>query len=97
VFAETGLDLDDRLTQFDMYGRAMEESIVQYRNFVRLVPGFKTVSTDDASVLMKGSVSFRFATSARHYGADDVKNLNIANVARNTSRFGLCLKLLLLF
>ncbi|XP_060553152.1 nuclear receptor subfamily 1 group D member 2-like [Ruditapes philippinarum] len=55
VFAETGLDLDDRLTQFDMYGRAMEESIVQYRNFVRLVPGFKTVSTDDASVLMKAA------------------------------------------
>lgn len=56
VFAETGIDSDDRLVQFDMYGRSMEDSILQYMNFVKLIPGFKAMTASDISFLMKGNL-----------------------------------------
>lgn len=55
VFAETGIDADDRLQQFDMYGRSMESSIMQYSNFVKMVPGFSNMTASDVSFLMKAA------------------------------------------
>ncbi|KAL4225167.1 Estrogen receptor [Mactra antiquata] len=55
IFAETGLDLDDRLMNFNKKGRAMEENIAQYVNFAKLVPGFKTLNPKDVSKLLKGA------------------------------------------
>lgn len=55
IFAETGLDLDDRLTMFNKKGRSMEESIAQYVNFAKLVPGFKTLNPKDVTKLLKAA------------------------------------------
>lgn len=55
IFAETGLDLDDRLTMFNTKGKNMEETIAQYVNFAKLVPGFKTLNPKDVSKLLKAS------------------------------------------
>lgn len=49
IFAETGLDLDDRLSHFNQKGRAMEE------NFTKIVPGFQNICPYDISHLMKGA------------------------------------------
>ncbi|XP_045175151.2 vitamin D3 receptor A-like [Mercenaria mercenaria] len=55
IFAETGLDLDDRLTVFNNKGKSMEENIAQYVNFAKLVPGFKTLNPKDVSKLLKAA------------------------------------------
>jgi len=55
IFAETGLDLDDRLTMFNKKGKSMEDTIAQYVNFAKLVPGFKTLNPKDVAKLLKGS------------------------------------------
>ncbi|XP_052214238.1 vitamin D3 receptor A-like isoform X2 [Dreissena polymorpha] len=55
IFAETGLDLDDRLSLFNKKGRSMEETIAQYVNFAKLVPGFKTLNPKDVAKLLKAS------------------------------------------
>lgn len=55
IFAVTGLDLDDRLVLFNQKGKAMEESIAQYVNFAKLVPGFKNLNPKDVSKLLKAA------------------------------------------
>lgn len=60
IFAETGLDLDDRLSIFNKKGRSMEENIAQYVNFAKLVPGFKTLNPKDVSKLLKGMYDSSF-------------------------------------
>lgn len=55
IFAETGLDLDDRLTMFNKKGQSMEEAIAQFVNFAKLVPGFKTLNPKDVSKLLKAA------------------------------------------
>lgn len=55
VFAHTGLDLDERMTQFSMYGQSMEESIRQYKKFAQLVPGFYKLEEEDVNRLIKGT------------------------------------------
>ncbi|XP_060592284.1 vitamin D3 receptor-like [Ruditapes philippinarum] len=55
IFAETGLDLDDRLTTFNKKGKSMEENIAQYVNFAKLVPGFKALNPKDVSRLLKAA------------------------------------------
>lgn len=54
VFAETGIDLDDRLSHFNEKGKLMEESIARYVNFGKVVPGFKNINPKDVSRLLKG-------------------------------------------
>ncbi|KAL4225109.1 hypothetical protein ACF0H5_015802 [Mactra antiquata] len=55
VFAETGIDLDDRLAFFNVKGKLMEEQIAQYVNFGKIVPGFKNINPKDISRLLKAS------------------------------------------
>lgn len=55
VFAQTGEDPDDRLTQIQLYAQGMEESIEQYSMFVNLIPGFELLSLNDTSTLMKAA------------------------------------------
>jgi len=55
IFAETGLDLDDRLGSFNKKGKSMEETIAQYVNFAKLVPGFKSLNPKDVAKLLKGT------------------------------------------
>ncbi|WAR01328.1 RORB-like protein [Mya arenaria] len=59
IFAETGLDLDDRLSMFNKKGNSMEDTIAQYVNFAKLVPGFKTINPKDVAKLLK-SAHFEF-------------------------------------
>lgn len=54
IFAETGLDLDDRLACFNKKGKSMEETIAQYVNFAKLIPGFKSLNPKDVAKLLKG-------------------------------------------
>lgn len=55
IFAETGIDLDDRLAHFNLKGKAMEEAIAQYVNFAKIIPGFKNLNPKDVSRLLKAS------------------------------------------
>lgn len=55
IFAETGIDLDDRLAHFNSKGKTMEESIAQYVNFAKIIPGFKNLNPKDVSNLLKAS------------------------------------------
>ncbi|XP_052216443.1 nuclear receptor ROR-beta-like isoform X2 [Dreissena polymorpha] len=55
IFAETGLDLDDRLSHFNQKGKAMEESINQFANFTKIIPGFRNICPYDISHLMKAA------------------------------------------
>lgn len=55
IFAETGIDLDDRLSHFNTKGKAMEEAIAQYVNFAKIIPGFKNLNPKDVSQLLKAS------------------------------------------
>ena len=55
VFAETGIDLDDRLTHFNKKGLAMEANIAQYVNYAKVIPGFKNLNPKDVSKLLKGT------------------------------------------
>ena len=54
VYAETGLDIDERMHQFNLYGQSMEESIKQYSQFAHLVPGFYKLADGDVGNLVKG-------------------------------------------
>ncbi|KAH3883471.1 hypothetical protein DPMN_007428 [Dreissena polymorpha] len=55
IFAETGLDLDDRLSHFNQKGKAMEESIHQFANFTKIIPGFRNICPYDITHLMKAA------------------------------------------
>ncbi|KAL4225726.1 Estrogen receptor [Mactra antiquata] len=55
IFADTGEDIDNRLSQLNMYGEAMEESISKYISFCELLPGFNTLQQNDQSVLIKAA------------------------------------------
>lgn len=55
IFAETGIDLDDRLQAFNEKGRSMEESIAQFVNYAKIIPGFKHLNPKDVSRLLKAS------------------------------------------
>lgn len=54
VFADTGVDVDERLFQLNMYGQAMEDSIAKYINFCDLLPEFNHLGHMDKSMLIKG-------------------------------------------
>ena len=56
IFAETGLDLDDRLASFNEKGGQMEKYIAQYVNFVKIIPGFRELCSSDVAKLVKGAV-----------------------------------------
>jgi hypothetical protein len=56
IFAETGIDLDDRLSHFNAKGKSMEDEISQYVNFTKIIPGFKSLHAKDVSNLLKGIV-----------------------------------------
>ncbi|XP_052801133.1 nuclear receptor ROR-gamma-like isoform X2 [Mya arenaria] len=55
IFAETGIDVDDRLAHFNMKGRHMEATIAQNINFVKIIPGFRHLCPQDVSKLIKAS------------------------------------------
>lgn len=55
IFAETGIDLDDRLVHFNKKGCEMEEYIAQFVNYAKIIPGFKSLNPKDVSKLLKGS------------------------------------------
>lgn len=57
IFAETGIDLDDRMTHFNAKGKTMEEEISQYVNFTKIIPGFKSLHPKDVSNLLKGNIN----------------------------------------
>ena len=56
IFAETGIDLDDRLVHFNKKGFEMEEYIAQFVNYAKIIPGFKQLNPKDVSKLLKGNV-----------------------------------------
>ncbi|KAL3842002.1 hypothetical protein ACJMK2_020076 [Sinanodonta woodiana] len=55
IFAETGLDPDDRLVMFDQKGRSMEHYIQQVINFAKVIPGFRSINSKDVAKLLKAS------------------------------------------
>lgn len=55
IFAETGIDLDDRLVHFNKKGFEMEEYISQFVNYAKIIPGFKQLNPKDVSKLLKGA------------------------------------------
>jgi len=64
IFAETGLDLDDRLASFNEKGGQMEKYIAQYVNFVKIIPGFRELCSSDVAKLVKGAVYYKHLNDA---------------------------------
>ena len=60
IFAETGIDLDDRLTHFNRKGKEMEHYIAQFVNYAKIIPGFKSLNPKDVSKLLKGTAQQPF-------------------------------------
>ena len=59
IFAETGIDLDDRLVHFNRKGEMMESNIAQFVNYAKIIPGFKALNPKDVSKLLKGTCIYK--------------------------------------
>ena len=70
IFAETGIDLDDRLVLFNKKGASMENTIAQFVNYAKVVPGFKALNPKDVSKLLKGEIQIH-----HHYTHEERNSL----------------------
>ncbi|XP_046554690.1 LOW QUALITY PROTEIN: nuclear receptor subfamily 1 group D member 2-like [Haliotis rubra] len=70
IYQSTGIDIDNRQEMMRAFAASMEAGIRRYISFVKAVPGFTVLSSDDQANLIKGArFEFFFLGSFRGYNS----------------------------